>query len=115
MDDLLDSKDFMNLITCARPCPFLHIVKNPISTSCGHSICQECVPLNEDYRFKCRICNQINYNSFDNFCENYAVKYLLNKSKDLILDFIKKYGFQYLDLFKSNCNNFNCIFLFNLF
>ena len=31
-----------------------HVVKEPISLSCGHSICKQCVP--DQFKIKCKIC-----------------------------------------------------------
>ena len=33
-----------------------HMVKEPISLSCGHSICEKCVP--DQAKIKCKICNE---------------------------------------------------------
>ena len=32
-----------------------HVVKEPISLSCGHSICKQCVP--DQVKIKCKICS----------------------------------------------------------
>jgi hypothetical protein len=36
-----------------------HIAIEPISLSCGHVICKECIP-NEDGEFECKTCGQLN-------------------------------------------------------
>ena len=33
-----------------------HVVKEPISLSCGHSICKACVP--DQAKIKCKICSE---------------------------------------------------------
>ena len=33
-----------------------HVVKEPISLSCGHSICKACVP--DQVKIKCKICRE---------------------------------------------------------
>ena len=33
-----------------------HVVKEPISLSCGHSVCKQCVP--DQLKIKCKICSE---------------------------------------------------------
>ena len=33
-----------------------HVVKEPISLSCGHSICKQCVP--DQVKIQCKICSE---------------------------------------------------------
>ena len=43
-----------------------HYIIEPIPLSCGHSICEKCVPINSNnYQIKCKQCGQFNKIEFD--------------------------------------------------
>jgi hypothetical protein len=110
------SNDFLELLTCAKPCSFVHVVKTPISISCGHSICKKCIPLNDRHEFKCRICNKNNSSTLVNWGENLTAKFLLKNSQILVSKFIKNCANHLLDLYQSKLSvPFGFLGYFNTF
>lgn len=99
--NIFQNEGYLELLTCANPRSYGHIVKIPISVSCGHSICKECIPLNDTHLFKCRLCTKENSFSLTNANENLAVKHLLNGSSALITKLIKDYAKISLDLYEG--------------
>ena len=56
-----------------------HVVKEPISLSCGHSICKACVPVCGQVKIRCKICNE----------ETFKYKLKINKESALVKKSIK--------------------------
>jgi phage FluMu protein Com len=55
-DQILESLECASISSTT----FSHLVHNPLTLSCGHSICKECVPSNDNIRIKCSHCKEIN-------------------------------------------------------
>lgn len=96
------TREQFELLTCAKPCSFVHIVKNPISISCGHSICKECIPLNDSHEFNCRICNKRNTCTLVNLNESLAAIYVIKNSPNQIEKIIKNCANHFIDLLRGN-------------
>jgi hypothetical protein len=68
--------DTLQALQCALY-PESHFVKKPLGLSCGHSICQTCVPLTEKQQIKCKLCGQINRINLDGLDESIGIKQLI--------------------------------------
>ena len=70
-----------------------HIVKDPISRSCGHIICKQCIP--EQVKIKCKICSietespSINLSELFEELEKRRMRSILLKVRSIHLMFIK--------------------------
>lgn len=95
------SREQFELLTCAKLSSCVHIVKIPISISCGHSICQECIPINDSHEFNCRICNKKNKSTLVDFDESLTANYLLRNSLVQIVKIIKNCTNKLLNLLKG--------------
>jgi hypothetical protein len=50
-------------VTNSLECAFSldkHISMHPITLSCGHNVCKQCVPLNGNHKIPCYHCQKIN-------------------------------------------------------
>ena len=50
-----------------------HFFKEPITlTNCGHSICRECLPKNQQGKIECKICGTVTERDLSNYKESLA-------------------------------------------
>jgi hypothetical protein len=61
IDSIITDEENLESITCASVMDE-HFIQQPIGISCGHSICRNCVPVNDEKHLdiKCSICNETN-------------------------------------------------------
>jgi hypothetical protein len=54
-----------------------HFLEKPLTLSCGHSICQQCIPNRSSPIVKCGICNEINHTDLTKVKESFVIKKLI--------------------------------------
>ena len=61
IDCITTHEENLESLTCAAAMDE-HFIQKPISISCGHSICRNCLPFSEEKNLdmKCNICNEMN-------------------------------------------------------
>ena len=80
-----------HIFECAYPSDFKHTSKNPIGLSCGHFICKECIPNDNNAQIKCCRCDKVNQTPLDalkSCTDNEAAKVLFNKSMKQMFNYI---------------------------
>lgn len=81
------SEETLQALQCAMSSDS-HFVKQPLSLSCGHSVCKKCVPATEKKQLKCKLCGEINQIELDKLSESRAIKQLLKAHFDQLFDII---------------------------
>ena len=80
-----------------------HIVREPISLECGHTICKKCV--NDQVKIECKICNEETDKSelrVDR--ESVPIKNIIKKSLTGLFDDLEKRATDGINSFKSLIN-----------
>jgi hypothetical protein len=67
------SNNYYNVFCCALAEDH-HFLQKSITLSCGHSICQKCIPIEGD--LVCKQCNEQNVFDLTSAKENYVIKTL---------------------------------------
>lgn len=84
------SLEALELIQCAISHD-KHIVMNPITLSCGHPICKDCIPFDDKFNLiKCLTCNEFNSHNLLNQKESKATKGLLKLHLNDLFEMIKE-------------------------
>ena len=77
-----------------------HVVKVPITLSCGHSICKSCVP--DQIKFKCKICSvETDKSKLEINTESALVKILIKSSLTGLFEELEKRATNEINSFKS--------------
>ena len=77
-----------------------HIVREPISLTCGHSICKKCV--NDQVKIKCRICNEeTDKSNLQMNKESVPIKNIIKRSLTGLFDDLEKRAIDGINSFKS--------------
>ena len=77
-----------------------HIVREPISLTCGHSICKKCV--NDQVKIQCRICNEeTDKSNLQINKESVLVKNIIKRSLTGLFDDLEKRATGGINIFKS--------------
>ena len=64
-----------------------HIVKEPLALSCGHCICRECIP--QDEQLSCYKCKLINKNNLKDSKVSFATEFLIKEKMNELLPLIE--------------------------
>ena len=54
--------DFLKLVICTAT-QDEHVCKDPIALTCGHCICQDCIPADTKVQLNCNACGSLNVNN----------------------------------------------------
>ena len=77
-----------------------HVVKEPISLSCGHSICKKCVP--NQAKIKCNICSEeTDKSELRVDMESVQIKNIIKSSLSGLFDDLEKRATDGINSFKS--------------
>ena len=77
-----------------------HVVKEPISLSCGHSICKQCV--HDQVKIKCKICSEeTDKSNLKISTESALVKRMIKSSLSGLFEELEKRTTNEINLFKS--------------
>lgn len=95
---MLSSSD-EKIYECAFDDQFKHLLKRPLSLSCGHSICTQCS--SKSLEIKCRHCNELNKNDLKHSKESQGVKFLLDNSLQKLFSYIETRLKDAIDRFKG--------------
>ena len=92
----------MSEIFCELYCGLTndHIVKEPISLLCGHSICKQCVP--DQAKIKCVICStETDKHNLQIKTESASIKAMINSSLSGLFEELEKQATNEINSFKS--------------
>lgn len=81
----MSDTNILNLVQCCAS-EGKHILQTGIALSCGHHICQKCIPTNKNLQIKCTKCNTINQNNLDKCEESEIAKNLIESNLKLLFD-----------------------------
>ena len=77
-----------------------HIVKEPISLSCGHCICTQCVP--DKVKIKCKICSEeTDKSKLEINTKSVLVKTIIKSSLSGLFEELEKRATNEINSFKS--------------
>ena len=77
-----------------------HVVKEPISLSCGHCICEQCVP--DQVKIKCKICSEeTDKSKLEINKESIHIKTMIKSSISGLLEELEKRATNEINSFKS--------------
>ena len=77
-----------------------HIVREPISLTCGHCICKKCV--SDQVKIKCRICNEeTDKSNLQMNKESVPIKNIIKRSLTGLFDDLEKRATDGINSFKS--------------
>ena len=77
-----------------------HVVKEPISLSCGHSVCKQCVP--DQVKIKCKICSEeTDKSNLQINKESAHVKRMIKSSLSGLFEELEKRATNEINSFKS--------------
>ena len=77
-----------------------HVVKDPISLSCGHIICKQCVP--DQVKIKCKICRgETDKSILDINKESAFAKIMIKSSLSGLFEELEKRATNEINSFKS--------------
>ena len=77
-----------------------HIVKEPISLSCGHCICTQCVP--DQVKIKCKICSEeTDKSKLEINTKSVLVKTIIKSSLSGLFEELEKRATNEINSFKS--------------
>ena len=77
-----------------------HIVREPISLACGHTICKKFV--SDQVKIKCRICNEeTDKSNLQMSKESVPIKNIIKRSLSGLFDHLEKRGTDGINSFKS--------------
>ena len=77
-----------------------HVVKEPISLSCDHSICKQCVP--DQIKIKCKICSiDTDKSALEINTESYSIKTMIKSYLSGLFEELKKRATSEIYSFKS--------------
>lgn len=98
------NQELKNALTCAKSEDFRHIVDDPVTLSCGHFICKECLPFNNMISLVCCKCEKTNEFNLDTLRNAIPVEIakivVTNAYSELFLDLYNRYEICY-NLFKG--------------
>jgi hypothetical protein len=75
------NKSVFKSLECCRKRKYNHFAKDASSLSCGHCICKECLPTNDDVIIECDLCGETNHYKLDvlrKSTEPYPIQFLFN-------------------------------------
>ena len=97
------SENILNILQCAFSND-KHIVCEPISMPCGHSICRNCINNNLAQPFHCRFCGKsINTSSLVGFDESPAIDYIIEENIQKLYTLLEETFRKELNDFKGTC------------
>ena len=79
-----------------------HVVKEPISLSCGHCICKQCVPDIQEAKIKCKICSiETDKSELKVNIESVPIKNSIKRCLSGLFDDLEKRATDGINSFKS--------------
>lgn len=67
-----------------------HIASSPMTLSCGHVICKNCIPTDGSRFLKCNLCNEINDFSLNSSKESFASRKIFFSYINELFDLVKE-------------------------
>ena len=90
--------EFIRELNCALTND--HVVKEPISLSCGHCICEACVP--DQVKIKCKICSEeTDKSKLEINTKSVLVKTIIKSSLSGLFEELEKRATNEINSFKS--------------
>lgn len=86
----LPTPEILESLTCAQSTNVKHISQKPITFSCGHSACKNCLPSTTNYRIKCLICGETNTTNLFISKESHATKSLFTVSLEQLFHWLQE-------------------------
>ena len=80
--------DLMKLVICTAT-EDEHICKDPIALSCGHCICQDCIPADLNAQLNCNACGSLNQNNLRESSISLSTQHLISENMNELLAFTK--------------------------
>jgi hypothetical protein len=98
------NESVLKSLECCRKKNFKHFAKDASSLSCGHLICKDCLPKNDDAIIKCGLCeenNEVKLDTLKRSKEPYPIKFLFNEHIKSIFNETTRRLKEALNQFKS--------------
>ena len=103
--------DFLKSVICTAT-QYHHVCKDPIALSCGHCICQDCIPADPNAQLNCNTCDSLNQNNLRESKVSSATQHLIRENMKELLAFTKE---ELKNTFEQVRGKMGDIFLFFFF